>query len=127
MDLLSDKKHVTALFHEMWNNENYITTKHRVLLSATNNAPLLTAVAVSFEKRCSGSLGTRSSRKQLQCLVHLASGNEVMRVNSGSSIPSTSALCICAFIGKGKTKVSNLMRKLAQLFRNGVSFLDEKV
>ena len=84
-------------------------------------------VAVSFDKRCSGSLGARASRKQFQALIHLASGNEEMRVNSGSSIPSTCALCIPAFIGKGKTVYFRLVKRCSRILRDGVFDLDKEI
>ena len=83
-------------------------------------------VSVAFDRRCSGSLGSRVSRKQLQALVHLASGNELLRVNSSSTVPSTCALCITGFIGKGKTKYFKLLKKVARMMRDGVAKLDEQ-
>ena len=112
MESISPKKFVEDLIHEMWNNENYLESKSRAVKSANLNAPLLSSLAVALDKRCSGSLGTRSSRKQLQALVHLASGNEVMPVNSASRIPSTCTLCVCAFIGKGKPVYFKRLKRL---------------
>ena len=112
---------------EMWTDKNYLLTKSWAIESFKRNAPLLYDVSVAFDRRCSGSLGSRVSRKQLQALVHLASGNELLRVNSSSSVPSTCALCIPAFIGKGKTKSFKLLKKVAKMMRDGVAKLDEQI
>ena len=64
---------------------------------------------------------------KFQALIHLASGNEEMQVNSGSNIPSTCSLCLPAFIGKGKTVYYNLVKRCARKLRDGVFELDKSV
>ena len=97
------------------------------LESAEVGAPILTKIAVAVNAYLGGSLGTRSTRKQLQALFHHASGNLEMRVNKNSKIPSTYLLPICAFIGQGKNNYYNFMKDLVSLLVDGTGILEREI
>ena len=119
-----DRNDIKALIREMRNSDDYITTLNRALESATTNAPILTEVSIAVNTLLGGSLGTRSTRKQLQSLFHDVSGNLDMRVNSNSNIPSTYVLSLCAFIGDDKSKYNKFMKDLVNLLADGTAILD---
>ena len=68
-----------ALMKELWSNEDYVLTKKKADDESIKNAPLLSKIATSVDIRCSGSLGLRSVRKQIQALFHYAIGNQKIR------------------------------------------------
>ena len=77
------------VFEEMWQHEDYRKTFERALRTSRAYAPLLSKVAVALNTQLGGSLGMRSTRKQLQAIMHFVSGNLDMRINSNSAQPST--------------------------------------
>ena len=69
----------------------------------------------------------RSTRKQLQAIMHFVSGNLEMRVNSSSAQPSTYFLSIATFVGKGKSVYYGFLTKLMELLKKGVHDLDKQI
>ena len=69
----------------------------------------------------------RSTRKQLQGIMHHVMGNFQMRVNSSSPLPATYFLPICAFVGQGKSIYFRFLKELMNLLYEGVMELDQQV
>ena len=89
--------------------------------TAEVSAPVLTKISVAVNACLGGSLGTRSTRKQLQALFHHAAGNLEMIVNKNSKIPATCLLALCAFIGKGKSNYYNFLKDVVIKLADGIS------
>ena len=116
-----------GLFKQMYCDDEYKSTLNSALESAAISLPILTEVAVAVDTHLGGSLGTRSTRKQLQALFHYTAGNLVMIVNSSSKIPSTCVFPICAFIGEGKSKSQGFIKHLIKLLADGTAILDREI
>ena len=90
-------------------------------------APMLTKVVTGDVIRCSGSLGSRSVRKQIQALCHFAIGNQKLRVNANTLVPSTSALVISAVVGSGKSLYHSLFEEVIGMMRKATEVLDKQI
>ena len=88
---------------------------------------MLAKVATAVDIRCSGSLGSRSVRKQIQALLHFAIGNQKMRVNANTFVPSTAALVISAMVGCGKSIYHKLLVDTMGMLREGTAVLDKQL
>ena len=86
-----------------------------------------TNVAVAVDTILGGSLGTRSTRKQIQGLFHHTSGNLELLINSSSALPSTYFLPVSAFVGKGKTPSYNFFKDILGLLQEGTAELDKQI
>ena len=118
---------IKRVIKEMYCEDDYKATLNSALESAAVSAPILSRIAIAVNSALGGSLGTRSTRKQLQALFHHCSGNLLMMVNRNSKIPSAYVLPICAFIGEGKNNYYNFMRDLANMLADGTACLDRQI
>ena len=100
----SEKEILKAL----WSDGDYIHTKKEADDAAKKYAPMLTNVATAVNIRCSGSLGSRSVMKQIQVLLHYCIGNQKLRINKNTLVPSTGVLVVSAAVGAGKNIYHNL-------------------
>ena len=115
------------IFHGLWSNEDYVATKQIADNSAASNVPMLTKLATAVDTRGCGSLGTRSVRKQIQALLHFAIGNQKLRVNAISLVPSTSAVVVAARVGQGKSLYHTLFSEVMRLMRETTEVLDKQI
>ena len=127
MDHGFDKIHLKEIFNDLHKDDQYKTTFKTALDSAAKRIPLLTKVAIAVNTHIGGSLGTRSTRKQLQALMHHVAGNMVLRVNSSSAVPSTYFLPICAAVGSGKSKYYGFMKAIVTMLSKGTEILDRQI
>ena len=118
---------VKRIFNGLWSNEDYVKTKQIADESAATNAPMLSKLATAIDIRGCGSLGTRSVRKQIQALLHFAIGNQKMRVNANSLVPSTSALVLAVLVGSGKSLYHTVFSEVMQLVRETTKVLDKQI
>ena len=112
---------------QMWQEDSYKTTLTSALDSAKQSSPMLTNVAVVLNTHLGGSLGTRSTRKQIQGIVHHTAGNLQLQVNSSSTLPATYFLPINAFIGKGKSNYYTFFKEILNLLQEGTEVLDRQI
>ena len=127
MDTVSDRAIVKEIFQSLHKDEDYKLTFKGALESARSNVPMLTDVAVAVNTHLGGSLGTRSTRKQLQAIMHVAAGNMLMRVNSSSYVPCTYFLPVCANVGSGKSVYYRFMREIMKFLYEGTEVLDRQI
>ena len=78
MEIMTD--HIKQVINDMQTVDEYKITKNSALESAAVSAPILTKIAVAVNACLGGSLGTRSTRKQLQAVFHHTCGNMEMVV-----------------------------------------------
>ena len=121
------KKRLEGIIEEMWQEEGYKTTQNSALQSARQSAPMLTNVAVAINTHLGGSLGSRSTRKQLQGILHHTAGNLVLQVNSSSMLPATYFLPVAAFVGKGKSPYYLFFKAIMDLLQEGTGELDRQI
>ena len=121
------REYINALLKEMWCQDDHKSTLNSALESAEISTPILSKIAVAVNTCLGGSLGTRSTRKQLQALLHHAYGNLEMRVSKNVKIPCTYLLPICAFVGQGKSNYYNFMKDLVNLLADGTATLDREI
>ena len=115
------------IFNGLWNDKDYVHTKKMAEESANEHAPLLTNVATAVDIRCCGSLGTRSVCKQIQALFHFAIGNQKLRINANTLVPSTVALVVSALVGSGKSLYHTLFDEVIGLLREATKVLDKQI
>ena len=115
------------LFGKLWKEKDYVHTKKSAENSARKHAPMFSKVATAVNIRCGGALGSRSVRKQIQALLHFAIGNQKMRINSNTFVPSTVALVISANVGSGKSIYHELFEDVVILLRDGTAVLEKQV
>ena len=127
MDHSIDRALLKSILTDLHQDNDYKHTLKSALDSAANNVPLLTNIAITVDSHLGGSLGTRSTRKQLQSIMHHAAGNMEMRVNSSSAVPSTFFLPICAAVGSGKTEYSKFLKKVMVMLCKGTEVLDKQI
>ena len=84
-------------------------------------------MAVVINTHLRASLGTRSTRKQVQAIIHHTAGNLQLQVNSGSTLPATYFLPVNAFIGKGKNPYYNFFKEILNLLQEGTEALDKQI
>ena len=87
----------------------------------------MTGLATAVDIRCGGSLGTRSVRKQIQALLHFAIGNQKLRINANTLVPSTSALVITGTVGAGKSIYHKLFEQVVGLMTEATNELDKQI
>ena len=112
---------------EMWQEDGYKTTLTSALDSAKQSSRMFTNVAIVVNTHLGGSLGTRSTRKQIQAIVHHTAGNLQLQVNSSSTLPATCFLPVNAFIGKGKNPYYNFFKEILNLLQEGTEALDKQI
>ena len=127
MDHSIDRAFLKGVLIDLHQEKDYKHTLKSALDSAANNIPLLTNIAITVDSHLGGSLGTRSTRKQLQSIMHHAAGNMEMRVNSSSAVPSTFFLPICADVGSGKTEYYKFLKKVMVMLYKGTEVLDKQI
>ena len=115
------------IFNGLWNDKDYVNVKLNATKAAAAHAPFLTRLATAVDIRCGGSLGTRSVRKQMQALLHFAIGNQKLRINANTLVPSTSALVITGTVGAGKSIYHKLFEQVVGLMTEATNELDKQI
>ena len=118
---------VKRIFNALWSDGDYVTTKKQADESAKQHSPMLTKLATAVDTRCCGGLGTRSVRKQIQALFHFAIGNQKMRVNANTLVPSTAALVVSALVGSGKSLYHSIFTDVIGMVREATEVLDRQI
>ena len=111
----------------LWADGDYRILKKEADDAASKAVPMLTKLATAVDIRGCGSLGTRSVRKQIQALCHFAIGNQKLRVNANTLVPSTSALVISAVVGSGKSLYHSLFEEVIGMMRKATEVLDKQI
>ena len=111
----------------LWRDKDYLILRKEADDAATKAVPMLTKLETTLDIRGCGSLGTRSVRKQIQALSHFAIGNQKMRVNANTLVPSTSALIISAVVGSGKSLYHSLFEEIIGMMRKSTEVLDKQI
>ena len=127
MESSPEKVMIRGILDDLHKDEGYRDTLKSAMESAAEHVPLFTNVAISVNTHLGGSLGTRSTRKQLQAFMHHAAGNMNMRINSSSSVPSTYFLPVCAKVGRGKSIYHTFMKNLMKMLTRGTTELDRQL
>ena len=127
MDSLPNRSAIKQLFADMWRDKNYKATFKNALDSSVEFSPLLSKVAVAVNTHLGGSMGMRSTRKQLQGLLHYVCGNLELRINSSSSVPSTYFLPLCSYIGSGKSIYYKFLKKIMDKVQEHTAVLDRQI
>ena len=127
MEIGASRSEMKDAIEDMWNNADYINTFKRAISTSQELTPLLSKISVALDTHLGGSLGMRSTRKQLQAIMHHVAGNFQMRVNSTSAVPATYFLTVCAYVGHGKSIYFRFLKELMNLLYQGVSELDKQV
>ena len=65
-----EREYIEQLIKNMYVEDGYKSTWNSALQTAAVSAPVLTKISVAVNACLGGSLGTRSTRKQLQALFH---------------------------------------------------------
>ena len=88
---------------------------------------MLIDVAAPVDIRFSGSLGTRSVRKQIQALSHYSIGNQKLPINAHTYVPPTAFLVISATVGSGKSIYHKLFEDVIRQLREGIAVLQKQL
>ena len=111
----------------LWADGDYRILKKEADDAASKAVPMLTKLATAVDIRGCGSLGTRSVRKQIQALCHFAIGNQKMRVNANTLVPSTCALVISGKVGSGKSLYHTWFEEVIGMMRKATEVLDKQI
>ena len=87
------------ILKDMFTNPDYNHSKKVADDLAVKFASMLNSVATDMGITFSRVLGTRSVRKQIQALAHYCIGNQKLRVNANTHVPSTAVLRISPTVG----------------------------
>ena len=127
MDNALDRNGIKELFNNMWRDSDYKRTLKSAVDSSVNFSPMLSKVANAVNIHLGGSLGMRSTRKQLQGIMHHVCGNLELRINSTSTVPSTFFLPICAYIGSGKSIYYGFLKRLMGMLQEQTEIIDMQI
>ena len=98
MSVASSLRTEEETLNDLWSAEDYIHSKKEADVAARKFAQMSTKLATALDIRCSGTLGTLSVRKQLLVLIHYCIGNQKLRVNGNTLVPSTAFLVVSAVV-----------------------------